>query len=64
MIVIIIDNVCVQTLFENQQIAYRTNGLAIVDKLMPPIAGYFKWSSSLKARIEHPIQCFKSLDHP
>lgn len=51
-------------MLETQQIAIETQGLAIVDKLMPPIAGFIKWSKSLKARIEHPIQCFKNLDHP
>jgi hypothetical protein len=40
------------------------HGVADIDDLMPPIAGFLKWSKSLKARVEHPIQCFKSLDHP
>jgi len=56
--------ICLQNMFESQQIAIKTQGTAIVDKLMPPIAGSLKWSKSLKARIEHPIQCFKNLDHP
>ncbi|KAL4135288.1 hypothetical protein QTP88_006906 [Uroleucon formosanum] len=53
-----------KNLFESQQIAIRTQGSANVDKLMPPIAGSLKWSKTLKARVEHPIQCFKNLDHP
>lgn len=56
--------ICLQNLFENQQIAIKTQGVANVDKLMPPIAGSLKWSKTLKARVEHPIQCFKNLDHP
>lgn len=56
--------ICLQNLFESQQTAIRTQGSANVDKLMPPIAGSLKWSKTLKARVEHPIQCFKNLDHP
>lgn len=51
-------------MLENQKLAIQTHGSAVVDKLMPPIAGFLKWSKSLKARVEHPTQCFKNLDHP
>jgi len=53
-----------QNLFESQLISIRNKGSVNVDKLMPPIAGTLKWSKTLKARVEHPIQCFKNLDHP
>lgn len=51
-------------MLETQQLAIKSKGSAIVDKLMPPIAGFLKWSKSLKARVECPTQCFRNLDHP
>jgi len=56
--------ICLQNLFESQRMAIKTQGSAVIDKLMPPIAGTLKWSKSLRVRFEHPMQCFKNLDHP
>lgn len=53
-----------KSLLDDQLEAFRAQGFSTVDKLMPPVAGSLKWSKSLKARVEHPIQCFNALDHP
>ena len=35
-----------------------------LNKNMPEIAGSMKWSQQLKARIAHPMACFKHFEHP
>ncbi|XP_050527559.1 dynein beta chain, ciliary isoform X2 [Daktulosphaira vitifoliae] len=51
-------------LFVTQKEAIETQRIFIVDKLMPPVAGFLKWSHSLKTRVQHPVNSFKNLDHP